>query len=524
MPDVIEQLRAYGEAAEAAVACANPAPAAAPEARRSPLLAAAAVLVLVVSAAVAVWVLRSRDEGGGEGPTTRTVEPTPGWQWLPPGLLPRRLDSALVWTGEELVVWGGSLEPTDPEAERAGAAFDPDTQEWRPMSPAPIAVGPATAVWTGVEVLITAGFPGETAAWNPDTDRWRRLADRLDVDNPIHRGGTVWTGEALVDTSFGLVYDLTADAWRPMPAIPGGGQIMAAAWTGEAVVVILGVGPLDEAAAAAYDPETDAWTTLPDPGIGQVGVSLAWDGERIVAVDQELRVSTYRPGDSAWEPIASLPLRTAECPPELYVIGASVLAHHCSGEAQLRPDDTWSIGPPTVTPGRLTRVPADDRMFLWWTSDRPEDIRDHPVAYFQQQLLEPLGDDLALDPRIPVGTVLLDLPPEASLARTEVTRNGAVTRLRFELDGVDCDLESTYGWSVGSSEARIRSEVEGVTAELGQVHLAGVGGDPSLVARVEAGELDEQAHVLLEETTGDVLDIACSDLATAEDLLARIHR
>jgi len=45
-----------------------------------------------------------------------------------------------------------------------------------------------------------------------------------------------------------------------------------------------------------------------------------------------------------------------------------------------------------------------------------------------------------------------------------------------------------------------------------------------LVAQWPAGATDDQAHTLLEESTSDVLDIACPDLGRATALLERIHR
>ncbi len=51
-----------------------------------------------------------------------------------------------------------------------------------------------------------------------------------------------------------------------------------------------------------------------------------------------------------------------------------------------------------------------------------------------------------------------------------------------------------------------------------------IGRDRALIAQWPAGATDDQAHVLIEEYTSDVLDIACPDLGTATVLLEGIHR
>lgn len=62
----------------------------------------------------------------------------------------------MVWTGTELIVWGG----TDPAVgcSADGARYDPTTSAWSPLPPAPLAprMG-ATAVWTGTEFIVWGG-------------------------------------------------------------------------------------------------------------------------------------------------------------------------------------------------------------------------------------------------------------------------------------------------------------------------------------------------------------------------------
>jgi hypothetical protein len=199
-----------------------------------------------------------------------------------------------VWTGEEMLVWGGSrLDPQTLLAEpmRDGAAYDPRSDSWRPIPPAPIKAGFGYSVtWTGEEMLVwgdpddgrtTGGNRG--AAYDPEADNWRRIPA-----GPLSpRGGhlSVWTGDELVVwgghlTRFererydgeGAAYDPETDSWRRLPdgPLPPGYDAMGA-WTGEEVIVLvspMGIQPQDYpkfAHAAAYDPASDTWRKLPRP-------------------------------------------------------------------------------------------------------------------------------------------------------------------------------------------------------------------------------------------------------------------
>ena len=92
-----------------------------------------------------------------------------------------------VWTGSELVVWGGWRTTSDPgllETLDDGAAYDPATDTWRLLAPSPLVgrVG-AGVVWTGTEMLVLATQQGGVlptrngAAYNPATDTWRILPE-----------------------------------------------------------------------------------------------------------------------------------------------------------------------------------------------------------------------------------------------------------------------------------------------------------------------------------------------------------
>ena len=83
--------------------------------------------------------------------------------WLPmsPASTPRASHTA-VWTGTEMIVWGGS---STKNAER----YDPASDSWTETSDdgAPSARTDHSAVWTGDEMIVWGGFDDGTDAWRP---------------------------------------------------------------------------------------------------------------------------------------------------------------------------------------------------------------------------------------------------------------------------------------------------------------------------------------------------------------------
>ena len=86
------------------------------------------------------------------------------WRKLPPMAYPRT-GFAAVWTGRQLLVWGGLTGPyTAPVLPPHGEAYDPATNQWTALPASPLhgrVVG--TAVWTGHSMIVWGG-------WAPNGD------------------------------------------------------------------------------------------------------------------------------------------------------------------------------------------------------------------------------------------------------------------------------------------------------------------------------------------------------------------
>jgi hypothetical protein len=346
---------------------------------------------------------------------------------LPPNpVVDRFATAATAWTGRELLVWGGMGRDRLVHAD--GAAFDPAAGRWRPLPPAPQAqllehpgVGD---VWTGRELLVWGGMtpvdparaggpmrPGDGLAYDPARRGWRRLAPPP-RSLPASAGPALWTGRELLVVGAeggqqvagggltGAAYDPVADRWRVLPASPrlGGGKLLGRTvlWAGTRLLVWTfwtspgGPPPTspdpDGVALWAYDPAAGRWSTLAAPS-GPVRSSLAraslvWTGREILAVQNTTAIppnpglfgGRYDPDADRWTPIASPPRRVP------FGIDAALV---------------WT-GAALVANGDAAYDPAADR---WWRLPAPGGWRDvgagplvRPVGGGTLAILVPEGD------------------------------------------------------------------------------------------------------------------------------------
>lgn len=242
-----------------------------------------AVAVLLLAGSGLVWVAARRDggvdagvggpgSGTGQGTIDSYVALAPGQSAvLPPAPISARSGPASVWTGREMVVWGGTELIDDAEHPVAdGAAFDPTSGQWRLIASSPLSArSSAAVVWTGTEMVVWGGsnageFLGDGAAYDPATDSWRPIATGPLA--PAMMPAVVWTGSEMVIVG-GLnldgqaaAYDPAADKWRRLDPAPGRpGVFQPAVWTGRAMLFATEAGTV-----LAHPVTSGGWTVTFD--------------------------------------------------------------------------------------------------------------------------------------------------------------------------------------------------------------------------------------------------------------------
>jgi len=112
-----------------------------------------------------------------------------------------RFTHTAIWTGSEMIIWGGM---TDTGRVNTGGRYNPVTNTWIATSTisAPVARSLHTAIWTGSEMIVWGGGDGFSSLntggrYNPSTDSWVAISV---VGTPSVRSGhtSIWTGSEMI--------------------------------------------------------------------------------------------------------------------------------------------------------------------------------------------------------------------------------------------------------------------------------------------------------------------------------------
>ena len=178
-----------------------------------------------------------------------------------------------VWTGSELVVWGGWGNPI-------AAAYNPVTDTWRDLPPGPLGARESQAIvaWRGRVAVLGGRAPMGSIELNPDA--------------PPDLGAGWHLDAAVVDPATGQ--------WTQLPDLPAGdprapGLVVAAEFDGRLFVV-----SRVDLHAFVLDADGTSWSSLGSPDVGSAGM----DGQLVpVAVSGDQWLFAPRdPADPEFEP------------------------------------------------------------------------------------------------------------------------------------------------------------------------------------------------------------------------------
>jgi N-acetylneuraminic acid mutarotase len=268
----------------------------------------------------AVWTGTEMIVWGGEGENgdlssgSRYNPATDAWtETAALGAPDARAGHVAVWTGREMIVWGGGVELSQGVFGMpiTGGRYDPITDSWTSTSTGdnvPQGRMVFSAVWTGTEMIVWGGLgtmpDGGTAVikdggrYDPQTDSWAPTSIQPDVPVARKYHEVVWTGSEMVVwggmddnyTSFntGGRYDPRADTWTPTstgPNVPAARFNFTAVWTGTEMIVWGGSNTGWFNSGGRYDPRLDTWTptstAVNDPSTRDSQYA-AWTGSRMI--------------------------------------------------------------------------------------------------------------------------------------------------------------------------------------------------------------------------------------------------
>ncbi len=254
----------------------------------------------------------------GEYAECATYDPNADrWTPLPSFDQTRRTGALVASAGTTLVVFSGAPHRrySDPDPPTPGG-YRLDGETWRPLATKhqPSARLGAHHVWTGTELVVWGGDkrgPVATgAAYDPVKDSWRKLA--TNGAPPSRTSGPVWSGRELwlFDKTSGFAYAPPDDRWRAIAGPKGRHYGDAFARLGDGALYVQRDEPdrTDTAIMSAwtYDAAADRWNarTKP-PEVRGAAPTLIECGDRVVlALNGKL--FEYLVAEDAWGPQPAL--------------------------------------------------------------------------------------------------------------------------------------------------------------------------------------------------------------------------
>src|SRR6266403_2254757 len=112
-----------------------------------------------------------------------------------------RVNYTAVWTGSEMIVWGGCTDNDCNSPFNTGGRYNPSTDSWTATSTsnAPAGRWAHSAVWTGSEMIVWGGADGGSTGgrYDPSTDSWTATSTtNAPVGRECHTA--VWTGSEMI--------------------------------------------------------------------------------------------------------------------------------------------------------------------------------------------------------------------------------------------------------------------------------------------------------------------------------------
>ncbi len=278
-----------------------------------------------------VWTGSEMLVWGGTGRNDGRYNPaTDTWAPMNTPLISQQYDGpyghSAVWTGSEMIIWGGRSVAGVTTLQNKGGIYVPSTDTWRLTTTvnAPDPRYAHTAVWTGNEMVVWGGIgsanSGNTGArYNPATDAW--TVTSITASTPAKRGGhtaimtggemIVWGGRnGALSYDSGARYNLASDTWQPTSLIgaPSARYGHSAVWAGSQMIIWGGGTTTPTDTGAVYDPVADLWqpTSVAGAPSPRSSHTAVWGGNKMMVWGGgSLSGARYDPVANTWQPMST---------------------------------------------------------------------------------------------------------------------------------------------------------------------------------------------------------------------------
>lgn len=279
-------------------------------------------------------------EGEIEGESEAEAEAESEWEggtWIEistEGVPSARYDYTAIWTGSEMIVWGGS---DGFSRSNTGGRYSPVENRWTTISAdgAPSRRSLHTAVWTGSEMIVWGGRDSDGnqvhtgGRYNPIENRW--TPTNIDgAPSARYKHTTVWTGSEMIvwggaegegadgsddRLNTGGRYDPVEDHWTPTSTsvAPAERNYHSAIWTGTEMIVWGGfdVKLTRLNTGGRYDPVEDRWTSTRTVGapsarnshtaVWTASEMIVWGGRDVAFGGSTVNTGgRYNPVENRW--------------------------------------------------------------------------------------------------------------------------------------------------------------------------------------------------------------------------------
>ena len=206
-----------------------------------------------------------------------------------------------VWTGNEMIIWGGSVD-SFPYYSNTGGRYNPASDSWAAVTVtnAPSGRSGESAVWTGSEMMVWGGYFLDVYSgaesylatggrYDPQADSWASASPPLGGSKPTG----VWTGSEMIAwgggvSNTGVRYDPATDNWVSTSTIdgPSARAEQTAVWTGSEMIVWGGWDGLGNYlnSGGKYNPIVDSWTATSTTNApeGRAIHTAVWTGNEMI--------------------------------------------------------------------------------------------------------------------------------------------------------------------------------------------------------------------------------------------------